>query len=475
MRAELGLLDCTLLVVGAVIGADVYIVAAMGSSFLGPAQIVAWLAAGILAAVIALAFVQCASAEPDVGGTYAYARKAFGPVAGFVAGWALYLGEWVALPVFPIAFANYLGTFLPGADGLVLRAVSVLFVAGITVVNLAGIRSGARTNDALTIAKLVPLGLLVVAGALFVTTRTDLAGSHFTPFLPRGWDGFGSAVVVIFWAYAGFELAVLPAGEVRTPRRTLPRALVLGMGIASAAYLLVSGAVVVALPSDEVAKSTRPLADTMAALLTGMGWPGAIGPALMSAGAIISIAGVCDVFMLAVARLSFAMARDGFFPQPFARLSRGGTPWVGLVFQGLCAAIGVVLADIRSLIDAAVFFLGICYLATALASLRIIATERTRRLHVPLLRPLLVAACAGSIYLSAQTPPPVIVAGLAVLAAGIVVFALRRNAWRDATRLVQIAERQERELGRLAARRERWLIRSLRRDIGRGAARGPAA
>src|SRR5579875_4187022 len=99
-RRELGTLDFTLLVVGAVIGADVYIVSGMGAAFLGPAQLVAWLVAGVLAALIALAFIQCAVLCPEVGGSYAYTRQAFGPTAGFIAGWALYAGEWIALPVF---------------------------------------------------------------------------------------------------------------------------------------------------------------------------------------------------------------------------------------------------------------------------------------------------------------------------------------------------------------------------------------
>src|SRR5438552_3722594 len=106
--SELGVFEFTLLVIGAMIGADVYVVAAMGATFLGPAQLIAWLAAGALSAVIALAFVQCSAIDPDVGGSYAYARTAFGPLPGFVAGWALYIGEGVALPVFPLAFVNYL-------------------------------------------------------------------------------------------------------------------------------------------------------------------------------------------------------------------------------------------------------------------------------------------------------------------------------------------------------------------------------
>jgi amino acid transporter len=99
-RRELGALDFTLLVIGAVIGADVYVVAALGAAYLGPAQLVAWVAAGVLAAIIALAFVQCAAIYPEIGGSYAYARQAFGKFVGFLAGWALHVGEWVALPIF---------------------------------------------------------------------------------------------------------------------------------------------------------------------------------------------------------------------------------------------------------------------------------------------------------------------------------------------------------------------------------------
>src|SRR5207302_834380 len=262
-RAELGLFDFTLLVVGAIVGADVYVVAAMGSAQLGPAQIVAWLAAGLIAAIIGLAFVQCAAIKPEVGGTYAYARDAFGPLPGFLAGLALYLGEWIALPVFPLAFVGYLSTFLPDAPAFAVRSLAGGLVVLITAVNLFGVRVGARVNDVLTIAKLVPLAFLVLVGGIFAATHAAELGPRVSPFAPLGWNGFGAAVVVIFWAYAGFELAVLPAAEVKTPRRTLPRGLVAGMAIATVFYLLTSTAVVIALPWQESAKSSRPLADAM--------------------------------------------------------------------------------------------------------------------------------------------------------------------------------------------------------------------
>src|SRR5437667_9108436 len=118
LRRELRAFDFTLLVVGAIIGADIYVVAGLGAQSLGPAQLIAWVFAGVLAAFIGLAFIQCATICPFVGGSYAYVHEAFGPLPGFIAGWSLYLGECVALPVFPIAFVTYLGYFLPIRSGL---------------------------------------------------------------------------------------------------------------------------------------------------------------------------------------------------------------------------------------------------------------------------------------------------------------------------------------------------------------------
>jgi amino acid transporter len=462
-RAALGTLDFTLLVVGAIVGADIYIVAAMGSAQLGPAQLVAWLAAGILAAIIGLAFVQCATIKPEVGGTYAYARDAFGSLVGFLAGLALYLGEWVALPVFPLAFAQYLAVFLPDVSPTILRILAAALVIAITTVNILGVRLGARVNDVLTIAKLVPLGLLVLVGFVFTGVHPNDAAAHVSPFVPSGWGGFGAAVVVIFWAYAGFELAVLPASEVTRPRLTLPRGLVFGMAIATAFYLLTSAAVVVAMPSDESARSSRPLADAMSALFAGLGWPREIGSALMTIGALVSIAGVYNVFTLGVARLSWAMARDGLFPRPFARLSRSGTPWVGLLFQALCAVPGVLLLDLRLLIQFAVFFLGLCYVATALAAIRLISHAPNKRVHVPALRVLLGLAALSGLYLSTQAPLPVIAGGVVLLVVGLGVFLRRRGAWQEAASLGADLKREERALVRVTAQRERWLAAALRR------------
>ena len=464
LHRALGLVDFVLLVVGAVVGADVYVVSALGAASLGPAQIVAWLVAGVMAALIALAFVQCAAIVPEVGGSYAYARAAFGPFGGFLAGWALYLGEWIALPVFPLAFVTYLGTFIPSITTAERLTVAVALVVAASAVNLVGVRTGSALNDVLTVAKLLPLALLIVFGLVFAGAHPGRVTGNLTPFAPLGWSGLGAAIVPIFWAYAGFELAVLPAGEVREPRRTLPRGLLVGMTLVTVFYVLTAFAVVATLPWHRAATASRPLSDAFGAALSGLGLPARPGAVLMSLGGLIAIASVTEVFMLSLARLSYAMARDGLFPAAFARVDpRFRTPVVGLVFQAGSAIVLLPFVGLRSLIDVAVFFLGISYLITALAALRLARRNPAAALHVPGLRLLLALAALGGLALAAQLSLAQTAAGLGAMAGGVALFAWQRGAWTHRAELLAELHHQEEHFEAWAHRHERWLFHSVRR------------
>jgi APA family basic amino acid/polyamine antiporter len=457
-QAALGTFDFTLLVIGAVIGADIYVVAGVGASLLGPAQLVAWLIAGALAAIIALTFVQCSAIEPAVGGSYAYAREAFGPLIGFVSGWALYVGECIALPVFPLVFVNYLQAVTGALPDAALVALKVALIAVVTATNLAGVRQGARLNDVLSVAKLLPLAALILVGAVFLASHSTAASDNLTPFAPHGWGSLGKAVLPIFWAYAGFELAVLPAGEVRNPGTTLPRGLMLGMAIASAFYLLTVAALVIGLPSAIAAGSPSSLADAMKAMLQTFGAPGAAGTVLIGLGAAVSIVGVFDVYMLGVARLSLALASDGLFPSAFGwRDSRFDSPYVGLVFQAVVALVGSLVLDLRGLVSIAVVFLSVPYFFTALAALRLIGREPEKALKIPGLRAVLGLAALAGLFLAAEASASQAVAGLVALGAGLVLYGVRRQAWsKTAAALVRDERRAVRWF-----EHHHWLARSL--------------
>jgi amino acid transporter len=424
-RQDLTLLDFTFLVIGAIIGDGIYVVTSMGASSLGPAQLVAWLVAGVLAGFIALAFVQCAAIHSEVGGSYTYASTAFGPFIGFLAGWSLYIGEWLAVAAFPKAFFNYFHS-LTGAPTSSSLAVRLSLIGAVTLVNFAGVKVGARANDGLAAAKLVPLALFALLGMVFLALHFGTASDHVQPFAPIGWSNFGKAVLPIFWAYAGFELAVLPAGEVRSAAKTLPRGLIIGVSVATIVYLLVSFTAVIVLPWQSLADSSHPLASAMAALFDAFGVRAGAGSRIMSLGGLVSIAGVYVVFTLGLARLSYALAVDGFFPSAFAKLhSRFRTPYVGLAFQAASAIVFSTLFDLRTILSTAVLFLSLCYLLTALSALRMVRQEPQRALHLPGLPILLIAAVGASVFLTAQASLLQLEVGAVAVVVGIVVYVTR--------------------------------------------------
>jgi APA family basic amino acid/polyamine antiporter len=293
LQRDISPFDFTLLVVGGMVGDGIYVVAGLGADRLGPAQLLSWVFAGRLAAFIGVAFIQCSLVQPRVGGAYAYARVAFGATVGFMAGWALYLGEMASMPVFPIAFTRYLGHFVDLSTPAATFAVRVVLIGFVVLINVLGVRRGSRLNDILTIAKLVPLGIIILALGAFLVAHPASAGENLHPFAPQGWSRFGEATLLIFWAYAGFELSVLPAGEVRNARATLPRGLFVGILAVTVVYLLTALAVVVAIPSVAASASDRPLSDALGAMLGALGIPRGWGTGFMSVSARLWPSSVC--------------------------------------------------------------------------------------------------------------------------------------------------------------------------------------
>ena len=174
MRPSLTFFDLTNITVGSIVGADIYVASAITAGLLGPASLLARVLAGVLATTLALVLATCAAFVPRVGGPYAYVAAAFGPLAGFVAGWAMWAAEVIALPVFAISFSNYLGYFVE-LDRLSTIAVRGVFLAVLTGVNVAGVKAAGRLNDVLTIAKLTPLLLLVLVGGVYLGTHIEVA------------------------------------------------------------------------------------------------------------------------------------------------------------------------------------------------------------------------------------------------------------------------------------------------------------
>ncbi|HSQ02139.1 MAG TPA: amino acid permease [Methanobacterium sp.] len=416
LNRELGLYDVISLVIGTIVGADIYIAASFGAGLLGPFSVIAWVIAGIMAIIIALCFAECSSRVPQVGGPYAYAKRAFGDFTGFLAGWSLLIASWSAIAVFPLAFVAYLNFFIPNLSSNLQIIIKVLFVLFLTAVNYFGVRQAGKANDILTILKIAPILILTIAGIAYFLIKPSILISHFTPVAPLGFNGLGSAIVLIFWAYVGFELVTVPSDEIINSKRTIPLAIGIGMGIIAFFYILTNFVIIGLVPWPELSTSTAPLT------LAGYVLMGAVGAAFLTLGALLSISGSDEAGILSAARIPYAMAADGLLPKIFARVHpKYGTPYVALIIQNTVTLLAAIFGTISQLIILSVFTLLFCYLLTCI-SVFPLRKKYAGGIKLPWMVPVLgVIIC---IYIMTQCAPNQIIIGSTLILLGIPVYVI---------------------------------------------------
>ena len=452
LRRDLSLFDLTNIVVGSIVGADIYIASALTAGLVGPFAIVVWMAAAACATVLALVFAYCSYYLPLVGGPFAYVSEAFDDFYGFIAGWSLWIAEILSLPVFAIAFVQYLEYFLPlSAAGEVI--VKGLFLGALTLVNIAGVKAAGRANDVLTMVKLLPLLALVVFGLGTFLLNPAPFIANYTPLAPLGFAGLGTAFVLIFWAYVGFEMGTFPASEVKDPTRNIPKAIISGMLIVTAFYLSTNFVVFGTVPWQVLAQSKTPL------VLVGAALFGSAGAAFMTAGALVSVSGSDESGILGTARLSYAMAIDGLFPRAFALVHpRTGTPWAALVIEGVIAFGLSLFAGIPNLISFAVFNLAFAFLLTCLA-LTVLSRKSAGRLHGEGVLPWIgIIIC---LYLLASTSLADKIIGSLVILAGIPLYVFF-SPKTDIYHLKELFTSEEAIFARRMARQRRFLANLVR-------------
>jgi amino acid transporter len=422
-QSKLTLFDVTNLVVGAIVGADIYVASSFGAGYLGPSSLLVWGVAGLVAIIIALAFAQCAALLPKVGGSYAYAKEAWGPFAGFIVGWSLWLAEWVSLAVFPVAFVRYLMFFFPDLSLMYQVIIKGLFVAFLAASNIVGAKAAGRTNDVLTLLKLSPLILFSVIGLLFMLVHPVVTISNFLPFSPYGFSNFGLALVLIFWAYAGFEISTLPADEIENPGRTIPRAIVLGISIVTIFYLVTNTVLFGVRPWTQLASDTAPLASATVDVLSFDPTWVLIGGTFVGAGALISVAGSDESGMIGTASLGYALAVDGLFPRAFAKIHRRfKTPYLGVLIQSVTALVASLFGSLSLLVATSVFLLGVAYVATCASVFSLRRKNRKPSFHVRGGRVIPVLGVVFSLYIISQCTISQIILGLILVLVGIPIF-----------------------------------------------------
>lgn len=423
LQSELTLFDVTNLVVGAIIGADIYVASSFGAGYLGPLSLLVWVTAGIIAVVIALCFAQCAALLPKVGGPYAYAREAWGPFAGFLVGWSLWLAEWIALAVFPVAFTRYLLFFLPSLQWIHQSLVKALFVAFLILTNIVGVRAAGKTNDFLTLIKLVPLLLFSAVGLFYIMSNPAAASQNLQPFSPFGLSNFGPALVLIFWAYAGFEISTIPADEIKDPSRTIPKAIVLGITIVTIFYLATNIVLFNVRPWQQLASDNAPLASATTTALGTNPTLALICALIVGVGALVSVTGSDESGMIGTSRLGYALAADGLFPHAFAKVHpKFKTPYLGIIIQATTALVASIFGELSMLVASSVLFMAIAYLATSLSIFKL--RRKNPKPHFSLKGGLLIPTLGAmfSLYLISQCTLNQLSIGSVLLIVGVLIY-----------------------------------------------------
>jgi APA family basic amino acid/polyamine antiporter len=344
---KLGLWMVTALVIGNMIGAGVFLLPASLGPY-GGISIVGWGISAAGSACLALVFAHLGQILPRSGGPYAYAHAAFGDFGGFLIAWTYWISCVVGLAALATAFVSYTAVFVPAlasvpALGAVLALVAIW---GLAAVNVAGLRQAGAVQVVTVVLKLLPLAAIIGAGFF------SFDPSHFTPFNASGQDtlpAISATVALTLWAFFGLECATVPAEDVHDPVRTIPRATLLGTGIATVVYVLGTVAVMGVIPPATLATSTAPFAD---AARTLFGSWGAYG---VAAGASISAFGALNGWVLVCGQLPMAAARDRVLPALFARLSPRGTPRNAIVISVVLASLMIAANYTRGLVGAFTF------------------------------------------------------------------------------------------------------------------------
>lgn len=338
LRRELSLFDATLIGVGSMVGSGIFLdVPGMVASSVGGSLLAlsVWVVGGVVSLVGALCMSELASRMPQAGGQFVYLREGLGPMSAFLYGWAsLLVIQTNAIAAVALAFATYLTPFIP-LSGYALKLVAIGAILFLTLANRRSLRAGAATQDAFALAK----GLSLAGLVLICLWPRGGWHAQLQPLGPQAWNAslagaYGTALVGALWAYDGWICIAMVAGEVKFPRRNLPRALLLSTGIVVALYSLVNLGYFRILSFHTALGTELVAAD--AAHIAFPHW----GRQLFAATVVVATFGTASAFILACPRIYYAMAREGLFFRFLGGVhDRFSTPAAAILLQGIIAAL----------------------------------------------------------------------------------------------------------------------------------------
>lgn len=418
----LGPFDATMVVVGGIIGAGIFINPYLVAQTLDSPLLVlaAWATGGAVALIGAFAYAELGRRLPRAGGQYVYLGEAWHPLVGFLYGWALLLMiETGAMAAVAITFAEY-ALRLVGTTGISPRPIAIAAILLLSAVNYVGVRPGSRVLNVLVILKVAALGVLILL-AWWTPAAPSWLSAGRADETPTTALTFGAALIPVLFAYGGWQTANYLAEEMRDPRRHLPWSLIAGTVLVVAIYVLINVAYLRTLGLEGLAATTTPAADAAGT------WLGAYGGRFVAAAIAVSTFGFLNHAILAPTRVYYAMAADRTFFPALSRLHpRFHTPGAAIVLQSAWAIALALTGTYGDLLDTVVFADWI-FFGLTVAGLFVLRTDAAgddgyRMPGYPWLPAIFVATAGVVVVSSVYAAPARSAVGAGLLLLGIPVF-----------------------------------------------------
>jgi APA family basic amino acid/polyamine antiporter len=445
LRRAIGSFDAVALVVGSMIGSGIFIVSAESARRTGtPSGLLGvWIAAGVLTIVASLSCAELAAMLPRAGGQYVFFREAYGPLAGFLFGWAmLTVIQTGTIAAVAVAFARFTGVLVPGVSGEALFSVgplrvssvqllAIAVVALLTATNATGLAAGTRTQNVLTVVKVGSLVALAVACLALGRASGGGEAAAAAGDAALGWalvPAFAVAMVGPLFSQSAWNNVTFAGEEVENPGRTLPLALLAGCAAVTILYVATNAGYLRTLTFDEIRHAPEDRVGTAAARALF----GAPGAAAMAAAIMVSTFGCVNGLILSGGRVGFAMARDGLLFRGLSRLNAAAVParalWLQAAWSALLVLSGTYSQLLKYVISADILLYAL--LVFAVIALRRRRPEWPRPFRAPLypwLQVVYIAAVVALIVLLLAADPRTTWPGYAVLLLGVPVYLLWRR------------------------------------------------
>ena len=414
---DLGLFDATMIGIGAMIGAGIFVLTGIAAGEAGPASILAFALNGVVTLLTAFAYAELASAIPRAGGGYSFVRMAFPGATGFIAGWMLWFAYTVACSLYALGFAGYFWElllkyapqFATAVAGLIgehtaVMVVTVLIGSAFIWLNIRGAEVTGKTENILTISKIIVLCIFIYFGLKLIFSDTSVIATNLLPFFPKGFAGVMVAMGLTFIAFEGYDLIATVAEEIKDPEKNIPRATFIALITTVFIYLLILFVSLSAItntgePSWQFLGRFKETAIVRAA----ENFMPAVGVAVIVIGGLLSTMSALNATVMAASRVSFSMGRDLWLPKRMSEIhKKRRTPHIAILSTGVILLIMAITLPIEAVGSAAslIFLLTFALVNLSVITLRRKYPEIPRRYKVPLYPFIPIAGFLLNIFLA---------------------------------------------------------------------------